>query len=62
MAVSGMASIRLRSGLSGCLLVLGVRLQHEISHAFLCRCVSDGAQQRKAAAITVDRRTDVPGT
>src|SRR6185503_5770499 len=48
-------STNLRSRLSGCLLVLGVRLQHEIAHALLCRCVSERAQQRKAAALTVDR-------
>src|SRR5712691_3845602 len=34
-------STDLRSGLSGCLLVLGVRLQHEITHALLCRRVSE---------------------
>src|SRR5688572_10278656 len=37
------------------LLELGVRLQHEIPHTLLRRRISDGAQQRKAAALTVDR-------
>ncbi len=42
----------LRRGLSDCLLVLGVRLQHEIAHALLGRGIGDRAQQREAASLT----------
>src|SRR2546425_1384843 len=45
----------LRSGLRRGLLVLGVRLQHEIADALLRARVSDRTQQRKAATFTVDR-------
>ena len=34
--------------------VLGVGLQHEIAHALLRARVGDRAQQREAAALTVD--------
>ena len=44
----------LRSGFGGSLLVLGVRLQHEIANAILGARVSDGTQQRKAATIAID--------
>jgi hypothetical protein len=37
-----------------CILVLGVRLQYESPHSFLRRRISDRAQQRKAAASTLD--------
>ena len=55
-------SLRLTFDCRDAVLVLGVGLQHEISHAFLCRGISDGTQQRKAAAIAIDRRTGAPGT
>jgi len=50
----GPGGVDLRGDASPRLLVLGVRLQNELSHAFLRRGVSDRAQQRKAAAIAID--------
>jgi len=35
-------------------LVLGIRLQHEIAHSLLCVRIGDGPEQRKAAAVTID--------
>src|SRR4029078_12819048 len=44
----------LRSSLGPVLLVLGVRLQHELADAFLRLRVSDRAQECEAATVTVD--------
>src|SRR6516165_8836295 len=41
-----------RDGVS--LLVFGVRPEHEIADTVLRRLVSDGPQQREAAALTID--------
>src|SRR4029077_3207398 len=48
-------SAPLRSGLAGRLvLVLGVRLQHALTHTLLCAGVGDGTQQCEAATLTID--------
>src|SRR5207244_194040 len=47
--------VGLRSGFAGRpFLVLGERLQYEISDALLRTCVGDGTKQREAATLTID--------
>src|SRR5687768_9458701 len=60
-AIGCLRSRRIRRGV----LVLGVRLQHELTDAVLRRRIGDRTQQREAAALTVDgigarRERDVP--
>src|SRR4051812_19057077 len=69
LAASGKSVIdMLLGGLNGrAFLVLGERVQHEFTHSILCAGVSDGAQQREAATLTIDgvlasREGDVAAT
>ena len=48
-------SFALRSGLGRLRLLRGVRLQHKLANAVLCARIADGAQQREAAFLAVNR-------